>query len=66
MFLLTLNILAFLLHTVLHLLDAKFNELFNKLPRYEIFREMEVLIDLIINSKEGKKLRLSFDYVCLR
>ncbi len=42
-FFFTLNILAFLLHTVLRLVDKKFNGLFEKSPRYEIFREMEVL-----------------------
>jgi len=74
-FFFTLNILAFLFHTVLRLLDDKFNKLFNKSPRYEIFREMEVLtkffyfedlellIDLILNTKNGKKLRLRFESI---
>jgi len=73
-FLFALNVLAFLLHTVLRLLDEKFNELFDKSPRKEIFKEMEVLtkyfyfedieilIDLILN-REKDKLRLASDYI---
>ena len=68
------SFLAFLLHTVLRLVDKKFNGLFEKSPRYEIFREMEVLtkffyfediellIDLILNNDKNK-LRLASDYV---
>ena len=60
---LALNILAFLFHTVLNLLDENYKKARAKCPRYEFFRDMQVLTKLcyfpsweaLIKSMAGNK-----------